>query len=226
MKYSGKKYYCPICNSAIRAYIINDEGIADCPICESGERHRVDWIFFKTKTNLFNEAHKIMLHVAPELFFISKFNKIKNLKYCSIDLEDPRALKKMDITNINYADNFFDVIYCSHVLEHIIDDHKAISEFYRILKPGGWAVLQVPVTTEKTFEDFKITTRKERKRVFGNEGHVRRCGLDYSDRMKKAGFFVTIFSAKDVLTRDDFERIKILKKDRYIFYCKKNILHN
>ena len=189
--YAGDEFYCPICSSKISAFIINEEGFADCPICGSGERHRVDWIFLSKNTNLLNNAHKKMLHVAPELFFISKCKKIKNLDYITIDLEDPRAQNKMDITNIKYSADFFDIIYCSHVLEHVIHDDKAIREFYRVLKKGGWAVLQVPVTIDKTFENINITTPEERKRVFGHEGHVRRCGLDYCDRIRAAAGFIT-----------------------------------
>jgi predicted SAM-dependent methyltransferase len=217
-KFSGGEYYCPICDSQIRAYIIT-EGIASCPICESSERHRVDWIFLRKETNLFDQTPKRMLHVAPELFFISQFKKIKNLDYISIDIEDPIAMRKMDITNIDFPKNHFDAIYCSHVLEHIIDDSKAISELYRVCKPKGWALLQVPITSESTFEDPTITKPEERKKVFGQEDHVRSYGLDYIERMKEAGFNVTKFSANKVMTIDDFRRMGVLQRNRFIFYC-------
>ena len=73
-----------------------------------------------------------------------------NLDYISADLESHLAVVKVDITNILYEDNSFDVILCSHVLEHVIDDQKAMRELFRVLKPGGWAILQVPIPADMT----------------------------------------------------------------------------
>ena len=93
--------------------------------------------------------------------------------YLTSDIRHPRAMVKMDITDIQYPDNPFDVIYCSHVLEHVPDDRRALSEFYRILKPTGWAILLVPIIAEKTFEDPSITDPSERLKLFGQADHVR-----------------------------------------------------
>lgn len=217
-KFSGGKYYCPICNSQIKAYLIVD-GIASCPICGSSERHRVDWVFLHKNTNLFDQSPKRMLHVSPELFFTSQFKKIKNLDYISVDLEDPRAMIKMDVTDIKFPNDYFDTIYCSHVLEHIIEDRNAISGLFRVCKPMGWALIQVPITSESTFEDSTITKPEERKKVFGLEDHVRRCGLDYIERIREVGFIVTNISANEVMTTDDFSRMGVLHRNRFIFYC-------
>ena len=78
-----------------------------------------------------------VLHIAPERVFEKKLKQLKNLDYITADLDPGRAMVQMDITNISYEDNFFDVILCSHVLEHIPDDRKAMRELYRVLKPGG-----------------------------------------------------------------------------------------
>jgi len=221
--YKGKNCYCPVCNSDINTYLTDEDGIGICPICGSGERHRVDWLFINKKTNFLNKGKlKKMLHVAPEFCLINCFKQNSNLDYVSIDLEDSRAMHKMDITNIEFPDNYFDIIYCSHVMEHVINDRKAISEFYRVLKTEGWALLQVPITSDQTFEDFTIITSEERNKVFGHEGHVRRCGLDYGDRMRAAGFTTTVYLASDVMTIDEFKRMGIFKTDRYIIYCTKD----
>jgi ubiquinone/menaquinone biosynthesis C-methylase UbiE len=190
-------------------------------MCDSSERHRVDWVFLKKYTNLFDQTPKKMLHVAPELFLARMFKKIEGVDYLSADLQDPRAMIKMDLTDIDLPDNLFDVIYCSHVLEHIIDDRKAMRELYRICKPGGWALLQVPINTDVTFEDASITSDKDRIRVFGQKDHVRNCGLDYPVRMKEAGFEVRTLSAQEILAQEEFKTMGILQEERYVFYCEK-----
>jgi SAM-dependent methyltransferase len=97
---------------------------------------------------------------------------------------NPRAMVRMDITDIQYPKDTFDVIYCSHVLEHVVDDRKAMREFHRVLRPDGWALLLVPITVEKTFEDPSVTDPEERLSVFGQEDHVRCYGPDYVERLR------------------------------------------
>ena len=102
---------------------------------------------------------------------------------------------KMDITEIDYPDKSFNVIICNHVLEHIIDDKKAMNELYRVLKPGGWGILQVPMSLSltTTYEDFSITDPTQREQVFGQSDHVRIYAIDYLDRLKESGFQVDPF---------------------------------
>jgi SAM-dependent methyltransferase len=146
----------------------------------------------KDKTDFFHAPLK-MLHIAPELCFIKKFNQIDSLEYISGDIESPLAEVKMDIHNIPFEENTFDVIFCNHVLEHVDDDIKAMSEMYRVLKPGGWAILQVPFfypMEEETFEDERITDPHDRAIAFGQEDHVRMYGKDYPQRIAGVGFEV------------------------------------
>jgi SAM-dependent methyltransferase len=220
-RYRGTRYYCPVCENGISEYLINDNHIAFCPICDSSERHRVDWLFFSGHTNLFDGISKKLLHVAPELFFADKFSEIDGVGYVSIDLEDPRAMLKMDLTDIQFPDNQFDVIYCSHVLEHIEEDRKAIGELVRVTTPGGWGLLQVPVTTEITYENPAIVSPEERNRVYGHPGHVRLCGKDYIDRIREVGWETEVVLAKDFISEEEFDRYGILNKERYIFFCRK-----
>ena len=138
-----------------------------CPVCVSMSWHRLSWLFLQQKTDLFNESPKKMLHIAPERGLVSRFKKIVNLDYLTADLQSLHCMVKMDITDIQYSDHSFDVIYCSHVLEHIPNDRKAMRELERELKPDGWAVLMVPITVDKTIEDPLETNLAERERRFG-----------------------------------------------------------
>ena len=103
------------------------------------ERHRLLCLFLKNRTNLFHDKLKV-LHVSPEYFFQKTFKSMSNLDYISADLNSPYAMIRMDVTNILYEGNYFDVILCSHVLEHVVDDKKAMLKFFRVLKPGAWAL--------------------------------------------------------------------------------------
>ncbi|GBF80698.1 class I SAM-dependent methyltransferase [Aphanothece sacrum] len=165
---------------------------------------------------------KIELLLAPEKWLQNKLKALDNLIYLSADLEAKWAMEKIDITNIQYSDNTFDVIVCSHVLEHIPDDQKAMKELQRVLKSDGWAILQVPLNPniEKTLEDPTITSPEERERVFGQRDHVRLYGRDYKDRLEQAGFKVKV----DTFVKDlDSKMVHKygLRKDHDIYFCSK-----
>jgi len=220
--YLGYKYLCSCCGWSFRKFLafgVNPRPNALCPRCQALERHRLLWLYFGDQTNLFNDNLNV-LHIAPERVFEKKLKQLKNLDYITADLDPGRAMVQMDITNISYEDNFFDVILCSHVLEHVPDDRKAMRELYRVLKPGGWAILQVPILRDKTFEDFSITKPEDRKRVFGQSDHVRVYGKDYKDRLEEAGFRVKV---DDYVKRLGADKIKqyALMEDEDIYYCEK-----
>ncbi len=217
------RYYCPICTAIVKQFLPNGNPTrekARCPKCRSLERHRLDWLFFRKFTNLFDSSAKSMLHIAPEIFLSQRFKKIKNLDYLSADLKSKIAMEKMDITKINYPDNTFSIIYCSHVLEHIPDDKKALSELYRVLKKGGWAVLQVPIMSEKTYEDPSIIDPEMRKKHFGQWDHVRCCGPDYIERIASVGFKAKTIRSTDIARESDCCTMGF-QKSRRIFYCEK-----
>lgn len=224
LMYIGKQVTCPCCNGSFRKFLlygVKARENALCPKCESLERHRLLWLYLKNKTNFFTDKLRV-LHFAPEYIFQKTFKPMPNLDYISADLLSPLAMVKMDITNISYEDNFFDVILCCHVLEHIIDDHRALTELFRVLKPSGWAILQVPIdlNRDKTFEDANIVTPKERERIFGQKDHVRIYGRDYKQRLEKAGFTVKVDTYVRELT-DDMIKKYGLKKDEVIYFCTK-----
>ncbi|MBT8264372.1 MAG: class I SAM-dependent methyltransferase, partial [Muriicola sp.] len=159
------------------------------PSTLSLERHRLLWLYLKNETKFFSKPYTV-LHFAPEQAFYKRFRKLINLNYTTTDLNSPLADVKADICNLPFKDNSFDVILCNHVLEHIPDDRKAMSELFRILKPGGWGIFQIPqdLTRANTFEDNSITDKKERARVFGQYDHVRIYGRDYFDKLRSVGF--------------------------------------
>ena len=221
--YYGTSRKCPVCGKGsrkfLRAGIITRED-ALCPFCGALERHRLVWLFFKRKTNIFDGKEKKVLHVAPEKCFLPRLRKILGSDYITADIL-PGADIIMDIMNIQYPDEYFDIVYCSHVLEHVQDDRQAMREFYRVLKKDGWAILLVPITAEKTFEDPSIIDPAERLRVFGQEDHVRRYGPDFADRLLQSGFKVTVSNVADVADKRDIERMGLTDASGQIFYCTK-----
>ena len=126
----------------------------------------------------------------------------------------------MDIANINYPDKSFDVIICNHVLEHIVDDKKAMHELYRVLKPGGWGTINVPMSGDKTLEDPTIKDPKDRLRIFGQEDHVRFYGEDFIDRLKEAGFLVTVIKKEDIVTPGEDKKYSLAIENEVIFVSK------
>ncbi len=184
---------------------ITSRANALCPNCLSLERHRLIWLFLERKTDFFTRPLR-MLHVAPELCFMKRFEKIKTLDYITGDIESPLAKVKMDIHQIPFPENSFDVIFCNHVLEHVQDDKLAVREIKRVLKPGGWAILQIPFfppIPEHTFEDWTVRTPKDRERVFGQDDHVRLFGHDYPRRLAESG--MTVIEEKLVMELTESE---------------------
>lgn len=219
----GRQRYCPICENSVRKFYpwgVPPRPDAWCPVCGSVERFRLFWIFLKTQTDLFESPLKKLLHIAPEMIFESRLRQLPHLDYLTADLNNPRVMVQMDITDIQFPDNSFDVIFCNHVLEHIPEDRIAMGELYRVLKPGGWGILTVPIHVDQTYEDPTITEPEERLKVFGQHDHVRNYGRDYAERLTFAGFKVSIFSAADVMDAGKLDKIKI-NLDEKIFYCSK-----
>jgi SAM-dependent methyltransferase len=195
-----------------------------CPVCGSSDRVRLLYLFMKQKTNLFGGKLKL-LHIAPEDQLRNIFLKAPNLDYLTADIDPMKVMQQMDITQINYPENTFDAILCNHVLEHIPDDSKAMSELFRVLKPGGWATLQVPISKslEKTHEDFSITSSQEREKHFGQKDHVRIYGKDYTNRLREAGFKVEEY--KWILDQNfkNQNNKHGLNEDETVFYCNKTL---
>lgn len=237
IRYAGKKYHCPVCNSNIKLWkplgydlpVITEKQIvgggkrlAMCPVCDSSDRIRLLYLFLKNRTNVYSKKINL-LHVAPEPPLEYIFKQQKNIEYLTTDMNPAMVMEQMDITNIQYPENSFDAIICNHVLEHIPDDHKAMTELFRVLKTGGWAILQVPFSKilDKTFEDPTITTEEDRERIFGQTDHVRIYGQDYADRLKMAGFEVEEYKWIDDTHLNNPDNRLGLNEDEVVYYCKK-----
>ena len=214
--YKGDKYTDPIDGKSFRSFLPYGyesprENVLS-PSTLSLERHRLLWLYLKNETNFFTESLKV-LHFAPEQAFYKKFRKLENLDYTTTDLLSPLADVKADICNLPFKDNSYDVILCNHVLEHIPDDTKAMQELYRVLKPGGWGIFQIPqdLNRETTFEDDSITDKKERAKIFGQYDHVRVYGRDYFDKLRSNGFTVEELDYTASLSEEVNERYRLAK---------------
>lgn len=170
-----------------------------------------------------------MMHVAPEKVFYELFSASPFIDYYPCDLFPNRyayngttRILKVDITAIPFENDFFDVILCNHVLEHISDEQKAMSELNRVLKPSGWGIFQVPLdhSLEKTYEDDSITSSKGREKAFGQYDHVRLYGRDYKDRLAAAGFKVREDHFVEQFQPDEIFRYGFDPQE-VIYFCKK-----
>lgn len=225
--FSGEDRYCPLCKSHLKEFlvfgVVSVRPNAWCPICGSLERHRLAWTFLQRKTDLFEDHYRSLLHIAPEPMLEANFKKVASLDYLSADLDKPRAMVKMDITDIDYPKGSFDAVFCSHVLEHVSDDRRAMQEFKRVLKAGGWALIMVPITSDRTFEDPSITSPQERQRLFGQHNHVRRYGAGFRERLEEAGFRVSVFHASELLDTQEMLHLGLSKvrREESLFFCEK-----
>ena len=221
----GNKFTDPIDGNTFRAFLpygynkIRNNVLS--PSTYSLERHRLLWLYLKNETSFFKAKLKV-LHFAPESALMNKFKKLKNLSYDTIDLNSPIADIKADICDLPFLDNSYDFILCNHVLEHIIDDNKAMRELYRVLKKNGIGIFQVPMDYNRntTFEDFSVTSKKERNKLFGQYDHVRIYGLDFFDRLQKAGFSVERCEYTSKLSKEDIIKFCLPKKE-IIPICRK-----
>lgn len=165
---------------------------ARCLNCGSRERHRLLhlWIIQGGENKLHG---KRILHFAPEKITMRQMRG--NPLYETADLHQPGVTHRVDIAHVDLPDASYDVVMANHVLEHIVDDRMAMREVYRLLKPGGVALLTVPVNTSRheTYENPAITAPAERHAHFSAEDHVRYYGLDFADRLREAGFAVETF---------------------------------
>ncbi len=213
----GSNVTCPVCSGSFRKFLpygrINPRPNALCPNCLSLERHRLIWLYLQQRTSFFREPQSV-LHIAPEACFIPRFEKIHGERYITTDLESPLAKVKADIHDLPFSDNTFDVVLCNHVLEHVNDDIVAMKEINRVLKPGGYAVLQVPFfhpVADTTISDPTVSDRRLREQMFGQDDHVRRYGKDYPARIAEAGLQPVEDEFVNTLTEDQREKFGLVK---------------
>lgn len=221
--YIGTKYECPCCQGKFDVFL--DFGIKKrknvrCPKCLSLERHRLLWLFLKNETNILVEKLSV-LHIAPEHCIERNLKGRKNIDYISVDLTSPQAMLKADITKMPFGDNTYDVFICSHVLEHVVEDIKAMKELFRVLKPGGWGVLQIPFdpNQEETIQSLNLSPEK-RVRLFGHPEHVRAYGRDFVDKLESINFQVKSCNYPKELGSKAIKKYRLSPR-QYVFYCEK-----
>ena len=223
IKAFGLARYCPVCRSRVRFFLphgLKPRVGAECPVCSGLERHRLVWMVLNRRTDLFDARLKKMLHIAPETVYSRQLRRLNHLFYVSADLRLPSAMIRLDVTRLPFPGRTFDAVYCGHVLEHVPEDRKALKELFRVMAPGGWALIQVPITAAETMEDPAVVEPAERTAAYGHPDHVRRYGPDVQARLTAAGFSVRQIRAADVVTLREAEKMGI-KDHKGVFLCKK-----
>jgi predicted SAM-dependent methyltransferase len=212
----GKTYVDPIDGKSFRRFLpygyrAQRKNVLS-PSTLSLERHRLLWLYLESQTDFFTKPKKL-LHFAPEQAFYKRFKKMKHFEYVTTDLNSPIATVKADICNLPFESNSFDTIICNHVLEHILDDTKAMQELFRVMKPGGMGVFQIPQDLKRaiTFEDHTITNRKERTKLFGQYDHVRVYGIDYFKKLEDSGFKVEAVDFTSQLSAQEIDKYRLAK---------------
>ena len=220
----GTKVTCPCCGWRFRRFVKAICSAAPpviCPRCFSTPRDRFMWLYLSAV--LLPQAGRVkILHFAPERNLQRNLKRAPGVEYLGADIDSPYADLKVDIQHIQIADNKFDGIICSHVLEHIPDDRRAMGELFRILAPGGWALLIVPLDKGRaaTYEDASVVDPAERERLFGQDDHVRVYGRDFVDRLAEAGFAVEPVSCAGAFGTEGVGRHG-LNPEEDLFICRK-----
>lgn len=226
--YKGNTVECPVCEKSFSKFLSYGSDVAHrenvlCPYDLTLERHRLMWLYLKEQSNFFSANKLDVLHIAPEQCFHKKFKNQKNLNYLTGDLVSPIADMHFDLHEIPLEDNRFDVVFCNHVLEHVDDAHQCMSELYRVMKPGGWGIMQVPLdySRDTTYEDASITSPEEREKHFWQKDHVRLFGNDYPEWLKKAGFEVETFDVNQKYSSEMVDRYRLIKEEMIFVVSKK-----
>lgn len=218
--YKGNNVECPVCEKSFRKFLSYGSEVAHrenvlCPYDLTLERHRLMWLYLKNHSSFLSAEKLEVLHIAPEQCFYQRFKDQTNLNYLTGDLVSPLADIHFDLHSIPLEDNRFDVVFCNHVLEHVDDALQCMKELYRVLKPGGFGIMQVPqdFTREATYEDPTITSPEEREKHFWQKDHVRLFGKDYPEWLRKAGFTVTEFLPEQHYSKEKIERYCLQKEE-------------
>lgn len=201
-KYAGDAVHCPACKHSFSEFLPAGTGEraranAVCPLCRSRERDRLSWIFLRERQSTLLFKHMQFLHIAPEPWLSDFFRKEIGEGYITADLMRKDVMVKLDVQDLLYPNETMDAIYCSHVLQDVPDDRKAIAECYRVLRPGGWALMNVPLFAERTSEaeaPGNVRAAWDKR----PDEHVRNYGPDYADRLAEAGFQVEVFTAEQL----------------------------
>lgn len=220
--YLGSVRHCPLCGSHVRGFFsYNTRSDAVCPVCGSKERDRLAKLVLSDIIGIERVRPRRMLHVAPELQVRHWLAKMPVGEYVTGDLERLDVDVRLDLQDMPFESGYFDSIYCSHVLEHVEDDRKAMRELWRVLSHDGWAVILVPITRPLTYEDREIRDPESRRQAFGQKDHLRAYGPDIATRLGGSGFFVRAITVADVADSEN-ARTMALGSEEVIFLCYKD----
>jgi predicted SAM-dependent methyltransferase len=215
----GDAVQCPVCEHRFARFRDDwNRPNAICWRCGSHERHRALWLYLdQLRPELLTNAREL-LHFAPEWCLEQRLRRRAGLRYTTADLDPTVGELQLDITDMKLPDASFDAILCSHVLEHVPEDAAAMRELHRVLKPGGWVIVMVPLDTDRsdTYEHPSITSAEDREREFRQSDHVRLYAPDIADRLAAAGFEVTVEHVAERLGDDATARHRLLESD-YVF---------
>lgn len=221
----GKNYIDPIDNRGYRSLLpygyVNPRPNALAPGSLSLERHRLLFLYLKEHTNLLREPLKV-LHIAPEVCLRRALQKQNNLDYITADLCSPWAQYHFDAHAIPFKDETFDVVIANHLLEHVQDDLRVMSEFFRVMKIGGWGIFQVPLDEKlkHTQEDAFLESDELREKYFGQKDHVRQYGTDYLERLAYVGFDVKLLRLNKLSPNQDYTKYAVDPREP-IIVCRK-----
>jgi Methyltransferase domain len=187
----GRRVECPVCRRGARRWVSLGFPNRLCPHCSSADRQRLMILYLENELGIATKPLR-MLHFAAEYCYFRHFRQMSNVAYIAADLDPPKGAVRMDITDIALDSDSVDLVLCSHVLEHVQEDLKAMQEMRRVLRPGGTALIMGPVDydRESTYEDPTIMSPEARLAAFNQNDHVRIYGADFEDRLRQAGFEV------------------------------------
>lgn len=221
-RHRGSTVRCAICDHRFDRFKDDwNRPNALCWRCGSQERHRAQWLLFERRPQLLADARSL-LHFSPEWCLRGRLAAVSGLRYVTSDLDvTQRADARLDITALDLPDDAFDAVICSHVLEHVPDDAAAMRELRRIVAPGGWCLVMVPLALDRatTYEDDSISAPEDRRREFLQHDHVRLYAPDIADRLRAARFAVEVVDMAAELGPERAARHRLLASD-LIFLCR------
>jgi len=215
LRHRGEAVHCPLCERSFDVFKDDhNRPNALCWRCGSHERHRAQWLLLARRPELLARATSL-LHFAPEWALRRRLTEVAGLRYVTADLDPAGVDLRLDIRALDLPDGAFDAIICSHVLEHVDDDHSAIAGLRRITAPGGWCLVMVPLdlSLAETYEDPAITDPAERTRAFWQHDHVRLYAQDVRDRLAAGGFAVERVDPGTEFGAAAIQRNRLLESD-------------
>jgi len=221
-RHRGDAVECPICGGRYRHFKPDwNRANAVCWRCGAQERHRTTWLLLERRPDLLRGAASL-LHFAPEWCLEHRLRAVEGLRYVTADLDPALGQLQLDLTDLALEDGAFEAILCSHVLEHVEDDATAMRELHRVLAPGGWALVMVPLDhgRTETYEDPSITDPDARRAAFWQHDHVRLYAPDIASRLARAGFAVERVSLTEELGPQGAAHHGLLAEDD-VFLCRR-----